>query len=67
LNVVLVVANVGLSFWLVHPLGPSGPLWASAVTGVAASAYWLLMWRRHPDWLGEVHVPEQQTGFTVGG
>ena len=67
LNVVLVIANVALSFWLVHPLGPSGPLWASAVTGVAASAFWLLMWRRHPDWLGEVHIPGQQTRFTVGG
>ena len=56
LNMVLVVLNVGLSFWLVHLWGPSGPLWASAFAGLGAVCFWLLTWRRHPDWLGEVHA-----------
>jgi O-antigen/teichoic acid export membrane protein len=64
LNGVLVVVNVALSFWLVHAWGPSGPLWASAFAGFGAVLFWLLTWRRHPDWLGEVHArgPEQSSG-----
>ncbi|CAN5632180.1 hypothetical protein BH10ACT10_BH10ACT10_02950 [soil metagenome] len=55
LNIGLVVLNISLSFWLVNLWGPSGPLWASAFAGLCAFGFWLLMWRRHPDWLGEPH------------
>lgn len=55
LNLLLMVANVGISLVLVRVLGPAGPLWASAAAGLAASGYWLLMWHQHPEWLGEVH------------
>lgn len=61
LNVVLVVGNVALSFALVNVVGPSGPLWASALAGLSASGYWLVMWRRHPEWLTEVHAPRSPT------
>ena len=57
LNLVLVVVNVVLSFWLVHLWGPSGPLWASAFAGLGACCFWVLMWQRHPRWLGELHGP----------
>jgi O-antigen/teichoic acid export membrane protein len=56
LNAALVVVNVGLSLLLVRVTGPSGPLWASAIAGFGAATYWLLMWRRHPEWLSEVHA-----------
>ena len=67
LNVVLVVGNVALSFALVNVVGPSGPLWASALAGLSASLYWLVVWRRHPEWLAEVHTqpspsPEVERG-----
>lgn len=55
LNAALVVVNVGLSLLLVGVTGPSGPLWGSAIAGLGAAGYWLLMWHRHPEWLGEVH------------
>lgn len=55
LNVVLVVGNVSASLVLVRVIGASGPLWASAVAGLVAASHWLVVWRRHPDWLGETH------------
>lgn len=56
LNLVLVVCNVTASFTLVHLIGPAGPMLASALAGFVAIVYWLLMWRRHPSWLAEVHL-----------
>ena len=57
LNLVLVVVNVALSLALVRIVGAAGPLWASAVAGILAAGYWMGVWRRHPDWLGDVHQP----------
>lgn len=56
LNLVLMVGNVALSLVLVRVVGASGPLWASAVAALAGGSYWLVIWKRHPDWLGEVHI-----------
>jgi O-antigen/teichoic acid export membrane protein len=62
LNVVLVTVNVALSLVLVRTVGPAGPLWASALAGLGAAGFWLAMWRRHPEWLGEVHPVSGLTG-----
>lgn len=67
LNMVLVALNVGLSLALVTVVGPAGPLWASAIAGAAAFGYWLLMWRRHPDWLSDVHAPVASTSTEPSG
>ncbi|RYU13351.1 hypothetical protein [Nocardioides iriomotensis] len=61
LNIVLVVLNVSISLVLVRITGASGPLWASAFAGLCGAGYWLLMWRRHPAWLGEVHARSGQS------
>lgn len=63
LNAVLVVGNVGLSLVLVQVkmLGPAGPLWASALAGLGAAFFWLVMWWRHPEWLDEVHTTTQRS------
>jgi O-antigen/teichoic acid export membrane protein len=62
LNVALVTGNVAVSLVLVRAIGPSGPLWASALAGLCAATFWLATWRRHPDWLGEVHAANGVTG-----
>lgn len=49
------VANLSLSLWWVGPLGPSGPLWASAAVTLTVTLHWLLMWRIRPAWLSEIH------------
>lgn len=56
MNVVLAVGNLGVSLVLVRSLGVSGPMWASAGAGLLAVTSWLLVWRRHPEWLSDVHV-----------
>jgi hypothetical protein len=61
LSLILACANLGISFALVVPVGASGPLWASAAVTLAATGYWMLMWVRHPDWLGQVHHPREET------
>ena len=66
LNAVLVVGNVGLSLLLVGVLGPAGPLWASALAGLGAALFWLVMWRRHPDWLDEVHAQTERSSSRSG-
>jgi O-antigen/teichoic acid export membrane protein len=60
LNIVLTVANVGVSVLLVRAVGGSGPLWASAGAGLVAITFWSTMWARHPEWLGESHGPPVQ-------
>jgi hypothetical protein len=55
LNVVLTVGNLTATFILVHAVGTSGPLWASAAAGLVGFTALIGAWVRHPDWLREVH------------
>jgi hypothetical protein len=56
LNLALTVANVGLSIVLVVPLGPAGPLWASALCFGIAIVFWFGLWRLRPELLAETHA-----------
>lgn len=55
LNVILTVGNLTATFLLVHAVGTSGPLWASAAAGLVGFVALIGAWVRHPEWLREVH------------
>ena len=59
LTLVLMLGNVGMSVVLARAIGPAGPLWATAGATLVALVHWMVVWRRHPEWLAEAHGREQ--------